>query len=264
MSATIDTITDDAALGGRLRLLQPKRGHRFGHDAILLAAAVPAEAGDHVIDLGAGVGTAGLALAKRIDGVSLTLVEINPALSELARQNAARNGMADRVEILTLDVGAPAAAFEQVGLKAASADQVLTNPPFNDAIRTQASPDAARRTAHVAPAGSIRVWIDAAARLLKPGGMLTLIYRADARGEVLAAFSCDFELVRLLPVYAKAGTVPIRIVVQAMRRGSRAENLDKPDTGTESAGLVLNGPDGRPTPEAEAILREAGPLPVND
>ena len=264
MSATIDTITDDAALGGRLRLLQPKRGHRFGHDAILLAAAVSAKAGEHVVDLGAGVGTAGLALAKRIDGVSLTLVEIDPALSELARENAARNGMADRVIVLTLDIGAPASSFEQAGLNAASADQVLTNPPFNDAIRAQASPDAARRTAHVAPAGSLAVWADAAARLLKSGGRLTLIYRADARDEVLAALARDFESICVLPVYPKAGAAPIRIVVQAIRRPMRAESLDKADAGMERVGLVLHGADGRPTPEAEAILRNAAPLPIND
>ena len=55
--------SDDAVLGGRLRLRQPLRGHRVGHDAILLAAATAAQAGEHAVDLGAGVGAAGLALA---------------------------------------------------------------------------------------------------------------------------------------------------------------------------------------------------------
>ena len=77
---TIATLTDDAILGGRLRLLQPKRGHRFGHDAILLAAAVPARARDHAIELGAGVGAASLALLARVPGCSVTLIEIDPAL----------------------------------------------------------------------------------------------------------------------------------------------------------------------------------------
>src|SRR5215831_14784539 len=79
-----DTLTDDAALGGRLRLRQPARGHRFGHDAILLAAATPAAAGEVAIDLGAGVGAAGLALAQRVAGLAVRLVEIDPALAALA------------------------------------------------------------------------------------------------------------------------------------------------------------------------------------
>ena len=73
-------LSDDAVLGGRLRLLQPRTGHRFGHDAILLAAAVHASVGEHAIELGSGVGAAGLALAIRIAGLSVSLVEIDASL----------------------------------------------------------------------------------------------------------------------------------------------------------------------------------------
>ena len=55
-------------LGGRLRLRQPLSGHRVGHDAILLAAATGGRAGELAVDLGAGVGAAGLALAARVAG----------------------------------------------------------------------------------------------------------------------------------------------------------------------------------------------------
>src|SRR5262245_64627827 len=80
-------LTEDAVLGGKLRLKQPTGGHRFGHDAILLAAACPARAGERVVDLGAGVGAAGLALALRVDGTKLVLVEIDAALAALAAEN---------------------------------------------------------------------------------------------------------------------------------------------------------------------------------
>ena len=89
--------SDDAVLGGRLRLRQPLRGHRVGHDAILLAAATGARAGEQAVDLGAGVGAAGLALAVRVAGLEVTLVEIDPALCALAADNARRNGLGDRV-----------------------------------------------------------------------------------------------------------------------------------------------------------------------
>src|SRR5688572_15326615 len=90
-------LTDDAVLGGRLRLMQPRRGHRVGHDAILLAAATGGVPGDHVVDLGAGVGAAGLALAARVAGLDVTLVEIDAELAALAATNAVRNGLAGRV-----------------------------------------------------------------------------------------------------------------------------------------------------------------------
>src|SRR5215470_1505629 len=108
MSPEVPTqdVTDDAVLGGRLRILQPRSGHRVGHDAILLAAATAAVAGERAVDLGAGVGAAGLALAARVEGVSVTLVDIDPDLTMLARENAIRNGLANRVSAITLDVAA--------------------------------------------------------------------------------------------------------------------------------------------------------------
>src|SRR5689334_25394768 len=85
--------TEDAFLGGRLRLRQLKTGHRAGHDAMLLAAATSARAGHRVVDLGAGVGAAGLAVARRVAGIDLVLVEIDETLAGLARGNAAANAI---------------------------------------------------------------------------------------------------------------------------------------------------------------------------
>src|SRR5215469_6212813 len=100
MSELLADLTEDAFLGGRLLLRQPKSGHRSGHDAILLAAATAARAGDRVVEFGAGVGAAGLALAKRIDGIDLVLVEIDPQLARLARDNATNNAIIADVVVL--------------------------------------------------------------------------------------------------------------------------------------------------------------------
>src|SRR5712671_4135297 len=106
--------TEDAFLGGQLRLRQPKSGHRAGHDAMLLAAATPAHSGDRVADLGAGVGAAGLAVAKRVAGIELVLVEIDAALADLARGNATSNAIA--AEVIVLDVASEADGFAKAGL----------------------------------------------------------------------------------------------------------------------------------------------------
>src|ERR1700676_3718669 len=125
--------TEDAFLGGQLRLRQPKSGHRAGHDAMLLAAATPARSGDRVVDLGAGVGAAGLAVARRVSGIKLVLAEIDAGLAELARGNAASNRIA--AEIIVLDVESTADTFAAAGLAPDSVDVVLMNPPFNDRAR---------------------------------------------------------------------------------------------------------------------------------
>jgi tRNA1(Val) A37 N6-methylase TrmN6 len=245
MSAEDGETSEDAVLGGRLVLRQPLRGHRVGHDAILLAAATLAHAGAHAVDLGAGVGGAGLALARRVEGLAVTLVEIDPKLTALARGNAERNGLSDRVRAVCLDVESPAAAFAAAGLSPKSAESVLMNPPFNAAQNP--SPDRSRRAAHVASDDTLRLWLRAAALLLRPDGAVTLIWRADGLAEVLAALANDFGAASVLPVHPKTGTPAIRVLVRAVKAGRAPLSL--------LPGLVLADVNNKPTPEAEAVLR---------
>src|SRR5262245_1207712 len=248
-------LTDDAVLGGRLRLLQPQRGHRVGHDAILLAAAVKANAGEDAVDLGAGIGAAGLVLAQRVAGLKVTLVEIEPELASLATENSRRNGLGERVQAVTLDVAAPARAYVAAGLPAGSVDHILMNPPFNDPRQQQVSPDARKRAAHAAvtdPAATLGLWIRTAARLLRPAGSLTLLWRADGLAVVLAALARGFGEIAVFPVHPAPTKPAIRILVRAVK-GSRAPLA-------LLLGLVLNDDAGRPSDAAEAVLRHGAVL----
>jgi tRNA1(Val) A37 N6-methylase TrmN6 len=249
---TESDLTEDAFLGGQLRLKQKRSGHRAGHDAILLAAATPAEPGNRVVDLGAGVGTAGLALARRVGGIRLILVEIDPELADLARANAAANGMA--AEALVLDVTGDAQAFAAKGLSPDSVDAVLMNPPFNDPVRHRGSPDQARQSAHVATGETLQGWVHAARRILKSGGSLTLIWRADGLADVLAALSRGFGSLAVLPVHGEAGRPAIRVLVRAIK-GGRAPTRILP-------GLMLNDEPTLPKKEVEEILAGRAVLPL--
>jgi tRNA1(Val) A37 N6-methylase TrmN6 len=250
MLAEADETSDDAVLGGRLILRQPLRGHRIGHDGILLAAATAAQAGEHAVDLGAGVGGAGLALACRVAGVAVSLVEIDPALTKLALGNIERNGLSDRVRAVCLDVESPAADFAAAGLAPESVACVLMNPPFN--VVQQPSPDRSRRTAHAASPDTLRQWLAAAARLLGLDGAVTLVWRADGLADVLAALATDFGAITVLPIHPKPGTPAIRILVRAVK-GNRAPLKLLP-------GFLLADADGKPSAQAEAVLRGGAEL----
>ncbi len=241
----------DAVLGGRLKLRQPLQGHRVGHDAILLAAATGGRPGEHAVDLGAGVGAAGLALAARVAGLKVTLVEIDRDLVLLAAENARANGMGDRVAALACDAE-DVDALAGAGLPGHSADRVLMNPPFHDARRHNVSPDAGRRLAYAGAPGLLQRWIAAADFLLKPAGVLTLIFRADGLDEVLAALAPRFGDVVVLPVTPRAGAEPIRVLVRALKGGKL-----KPAT---RDALILNDAQGKPSAAAEAVLRGGEPL----
>ena len=244
--------TEDAFLGGQLRLRQPKSGHRAGHDAMLLAAATSARSGDRVVDFGAGVGAAGLAVAKRVAGIELVLVEIDEMLAELARGNAASNAIP--ADIIVLDITSAADAFAAAGLPPDSVDVVLMNPPFNDPKRHRASPDKARETAHVATATTLGTWIHAARRILKSGGVLTLIWRADGLAEVLAALDRGFGNLAILPVHGDAKKPAIRVLVRAVKGGKAPTRMH--------AALMLNNESTMPNEQVQDILAGKGVLPL--
>lgn len=239
-------VTRDALLGGTVALLQPRRGHRAGTDAVLLARLCGARDGERVVDLGSASGAVGLMIAADRPGARLLFVERDPALVELCRHNIALNGLGGRASTVEADVFAPAATRREAGLVSGSADLVVTNPPFLDAD-ARGSPDAGRRAAHVMSGGGLTDWLGVALDLLRARGRLCLIHRADRLGACLQALSRGFGSLVLVPVQPGDGRDATRIVVSAVKGGRAALSL--------RPALVLHGPDGRFSAEAEALHR---------
>ena len=121
-----ETTTLDWLMGGKLAIRQPVAGHRGGTDTLLLAAAAPERSGV-LVDLGAGVGTAGLAVARRGGCAKLVLVEIQPELAALAEENIAQNGFSDFASAVCADA-LSATGRRKSGLNNGMADVVIANP----------------------------------------------------------------------------------------------------------------------------------------
>jgi tRNA1(Val) A37 N6-methylase TrmN6 len=246
---TAEGLSEDRWLGGRLVLLQPKRGHRVGTDAALLVAAAGDARQGRIVDVGAGVGAVGLALAQRNPLASVDLVEIDPELTALAKGNAERNGLQERTRVLRLDVLNPRERRD-AGL-AEPASCVVTNPPFFDANAVRASPDEGKARAHVlagAEAGAtLADWIQASLAMLAPGGRFVMIHRPEALSAILAAIGRRLGALALLPVHPTIGASAHRLLVSGVK-GSKAPLRIAP-------GLVLHGADGRLSAEADAIHR---------
>jgi tRNA1(Val) A37 N6-methylase TrmN6 len=239
-------IVEDRLLDGRLRLLQPRKGHRAGSDAILLAAALPELGQGALLDLGAGVGTVGLAAALAQPDLRVTLLERDPDLAALAARNAVLNEMAGRVTTLAGDVTARAAILSEQGLAPASFDGVAMNPPFYPPGGSRASPVPNRKAAHMAE-GALEPWLRTARRLLRPGGHLALIHMAEALPAVLAGLETGFGAIAIRPVHAFADKPAIRIIVTAILNSRKPAAL--------LPAFVINGADGRLTPSSDAVHR---------
>jgi tRNA1(Val) A37 N6-methylase TrmN6 len=245
------TTTDDF-LGGRLSIVQPRAGHRAGSDAVFLAAAVPATAGERVLEVGAGVGVAGLCLLARVPNLEVTAVEIDEKLCALAEDNAARNGFADRFAVVEADITASGKILRAAGLAREGYDQVIANPPFHAEGAVRAAPDAARARAHVMQHGALAAWVKTLTAMAAPGSVLTLIHKAECLGEIIELLHGRFGDVAVFPLFPKPGGPATRIIVQG-RKGSRAGLRLLP-------GLVLHGPGGAYAAEAEALLSEGAAL----
>ena len=247
--------TLDDFLGGRLSVVQPRGGHRAGSDAVFLAAAVKARGGESVLDVGAGVGVAGLCLLARIPGLDMTAVEIDARLCALAAKNAECNGLANSFAIVNADVTGAAKVLREAGLVREGYRQVIANPPFHAQGSVRAAPDRARATAHVMGEGGLSAWIKFCTSYAAPKGQLTLIHRAECLGELLGLFERRFGDVTIFPLFPKLGDPATRIILQA-RKGRR--------TGVRLLqGLVLHERDGRYTEGAEAVLRGGAALPLD-
>jgi tRNA1(Val) A37 N6-methylase TrmN6 len=230
-------------LGGRLLLRQPARGYRIAIDTVLLAAAVPSQPGRRLVELGAGVGGAALAVAARVPGAEVVAIERDPVLARALADNAAANGLGARVHTVLADVAA-------APLASGGADVLFTNPPYAAANGGSAPATALGRAARRECGLDLCAWLGAAVTLVRRGGDLVVVHRADRLAEVLSALAP--QPLTVLPLWPKAGRAAKRVLVRARvgRRGG-VRLL---------AGLVLHDAEGHFTPEVEAVLRDAAEL----
>lgn len=238
--STESAVTEDALLGGRVRLLQPKRGYRVAVDAVLLAAAVDARPGEKILDLGAGVGSVGLCLATRVPDCRIVGIELQDALVTLAERNSTLNCLSDRVRTLRHDLAQPFPA--DLGLF----EHVAANPPYLPAAVADPSPNPIKALATVESSASLDRWLEVATSVAS--STVTLVHRSDRLEEIAAGFArhgwTDLAILPLTPVR--------RVIVRARRSpGGRRH---------EAPPFVLHRPAGGYTMAAEAVLRHAAPL----
>jgi tRNA1(Val) A37 N6-methylase TrmN6 len=216
--------TIDAFHRGRFHLVQPRgRGHRAGMDAMLLAALVMRDGPFRLADLGSGAGAAGLAVASRLPGAEVVLVERSPDMADYARKSVALPENAEfvgRVSVLEADVALIGRARVAAGLLDDSFDHVIMNPPFNDASDRR-TPDTLKAEAHAMTENLFESWIRTAGAIMIPGGQLSLIARPQSIAEIIAACGRRFGGVEITAIHPREGESATRILVTAIK-GSRA------------------------------------------
>ena len=242
------SITEDRLLGGRVAFAQPADGYRAAIDPVLLAAAIPARDGDAVLELGSGAGAAALCLAARVPGCSVTGIERDPTLVDIANSNAAINGMADRVRFIVGDVASPP---DDLGV---SYDHAIANPPFLESDRADRRGDSnpLRDAAMIESEPALEAVLDLMCRSVRAKGRVTLVHRADRLADILSILHPLAGDITVLPLWPKVGQVARRTIVSARPGTAAPLRL--------LSGIALHEGDGRYTAAVQAILNEAAPL----
>ena len=230
-------------LNKRLRLLHPAGSFSTSLDSVMLAAACPAQSGDHVLDLGCGVGGAGLCVLARVPGARLTGIDIQADQIEMATRNAQANNMEGRVEFIASDVRK---------FKDGAFDHVICNPPYYEAEAHTRSPSPAKALAMGHEETSLQDWLDAGNARLKHGGGLSIIHTAGHIDALIKGLKNRFGAVEIIPLWPKAGQSAKRVIVRAVRNSKSPARLHP--------GLTLHQENGDYTREAENILRSMGAI----
>ncbi|MDP9837645.1 tRNA1(Val) A37 N6-methylase TrmN6 [Neorhizobium huautlense] len=233
------TETLDAFHRGAFHVLQPKgEGHRSGSDAMLLASLVAQEGPITVADIGAGAGAAGMAVASRLAGAQVTLVERSSLMADYARRSVAlaeNAHLADRVSVIEADVTLTGRARVAAGLADHSFDHVIMNPPFNNAD-DRTTPDRLKAEAHAMTDGLFEAWLRTAGAITVAGGQLSLIARPESVSDIIAACGKRFGGIEMTLIHPRPDADATRILLTAIK-GSKARLIFR-------APLFLHGEDG--------------------
>ena len=176
-----DGETVDEILGGRLHVIQKKRGYRFSLDALLLAHFTDLYEGDNLIDLGTGCGIIALLLAQRVLCGRVLGIDIQDDFVAIAERNVVLNGLTGQIEIRRGDVRCPETLCEPQSFAVA-----VFNPPYRKLRSGRINPDPEKAVARHEIAGSVTDFLAAAANALRVSGRVYVIYPAGRTVQLLA------------------------------------------------------------------------------
>ncbi|WP_348764215.1 methyltransferase [uncultured Henriciella sp.] len=206
-------VTEDAFLGGLVKVFQPQKGFRAGTDSVLLSAALdPAMTGD-AAEFGCGAGGALLPAAYRLKGMNFTGYERDIRLAGLARLGVEANGFGERMSIELQDIGALPRAMEN------RFHLCFSNPPFFRGGSISA-PGEGKQDAYMETV-PLKDWIGQMLHVLKPRGRFVMIHRASELARILALIEHRTGQIEVMPVRSYPGADAKRVIVRA-RKGLRS------------------------------------------
>jgi tRNA1(Val) A37 N6-methylase TrmN6 len=244
-------VLETTLLRGRVKLLQPRIGFHASLDTVFLAAAVQARNNSNILDVGCGVGSAGLCVLARNPGIHLVGMDIQRELIDLALQNASLNGFSEHCHFFKANL------LSEKLIPDNYFHTVLANPPYQSAGTP--SPHKNKAVSHGEAGSGARLadWVKYAHRKLRAGGDFVMIHRADRLDDIILALESRrwFGSIVVFPLWSHAGEDARRVIIRARKERYAPLSL--------KAGLVVHERNGEYTDGAQRILSAGDALDLN-
>ncbi|MCK9274768.1 MAG: methyltransferase [Syntrophales bacterium] len=214
----------DYFMGGKLAVLQKKKGYRFSLDSILLASFSYLGFRDHAVELGAGSGIISMILALRDKPENITGIDIQESQVQMAERSAHLNGLESRVRFLCADIRKIRSYLEPESFTA-----VVCNPPYRKIRTGKINPDRQKAEARHELNGGVSDFMEATRYLLKEKGHLFVIFPAQRSVTLLSSMrKCCIEPKRIRFVYSDKKSPAEFILAEGRKGGGEEAKIDQP------------------------------------
>lgn len=195
-------------------IFQREDSFKFGTDAVLLSRFAKMGTKDVLFDICSGTGAVGFFCHLNHSPKEIHFVEIDPMMAELSRKTASYNGILEKCRFYCTDI-ADLAVSDHV-----LADVITVNPPYFLEKSGKVSQNEKLKTARHTEQFSHSVLFQKAFRLLRDGGKIFVIQRAQNLAEILAKLRENrLEPKRLRLVYPNPKKDANLFLVEAVKNG---------------------------------------------
>ena len=215
----------------KLKIIQNPDYFCFGMDAVLLSwfVAKHIKGSTDIIDLGTGTGIIPLLLYGKTNAKSITGLEIQEPLVEMARRSMAINELSSKIKILQGDIKAPGE-----GVLPNHYDVVVSNPPYMRVDAGLKNAEATKTISRHEILCNIEDILIFSKRMLKDRGRLFLVHRPERLGDIISLMrEYKIEVKNLQFVYPSINKQANLLLIEG-RKGGR------PGLKTEAPLIVYN------------------------
>ncbi|GAB6099725.1 tRNA1(Val) (adenine(37)-N6)-methyltransferase [Halanaerocella petrolearia] len=231
----------DDLLIDNLKLIQHSNHFRFSLDAVLLANFVSPKSNDKVLDLGTGAGVIPHLLQAKYNLNEVWGIDIQAEVINMAQRSARYNNLCDKLNFTELDLKE---ALDFFGSE--SFDYLVSNPPYQKLDSGKISSREEIAIARYELRCKLEDVVKASNQLVKYGGRIAYVYRAQRLAELLALMeNYNLACKKMRLVHSTQDSKAKLVLVEAIKGGGSGLNIEKP--------LIVYDGNGNYTSEIEEI-----------